>query len=71
MTKIFYQELSNTILKSANKVHSYLGYGLAENCYREALMIEFKRQFLQVEKESSHKVYYNGQVVGQFRRLLI
>lgn len=71
MTKLLLPELSTSILNAANRVHRHLGHGLPEICYREALLIEFKRRGLKAVKECRHKVYYEGEMVGFFRSDII
>ena len=59
--------LTERIIKAIIRVHSTLGPGFLESIYRNALVIEFKKQGLEVEVEKEITVYYDGEVVGRHR----
>ena len=56
-------ELSETILGAAMKVHSGLGPGLLESVYEACLVHELKRQGLKVGRQISLPVEYDGQQI--------
>jgi GxxExxY protein len=47
-------------------VHNELGFGYLESVYKNALAIELAKQDLKFEVERPLKVYYSGNVVGEF-----
>src|SRR3989338_7175798 len=53
------------IIQSIIRVHQILGPGFLESIYRKALMIELRKQGLNVEKETV--VYYEAEEVGRHR----
>ncbi len=53
-----YQELTNSILKCAYKVHSALGPGLLESAYEECLHYELEKTGLFVIKQKPMPLVY-------------
>ena len=47
-------------------MYNALGYGFLEKVYENALLLELRRRGLQVEQQTPIKVYYAGQVVGEY-----
>ncbi len=60
------ERLTEQIIGCAFKVHKALGPGFAEKVYENALCIELARQGLMVKQQEPIKVYYEGQVVGDY-----
>ena len=60
------RELTKTIIGCAFKVHNTLGHGFLEKVYENALRIELAKQGLEVKQQEPIKVYYEGQVVGDY-----
>jgi GxxExxY protein len=58
--------LTGTIIGGAFKVHNTLGHGFLEKVYENALRIELVKQGLEVKQQEPIKVYYEGQVVGDY-----
>ena len=50
--------LTEQILKYAFKIHSALGPGLLESCYKECLYYELNRNGIYTEKEKPMPLYY-------------
>ena len=67
MAGLIHQQLSNTVLGAAFKVHSALGEGLLEKVYARAYVLELKAQGLTVVQQASFPVRYRGESVGTFR----
>ncbi|OGW00068.1 MAG: hypothetical protein A2Z59_10190 [Nitrospinae bacterium RIFCSPLOWO2_02_39_17] len=55
------------IIQSIIRVHQILGPGFLESIYRKALMIELRKQGLNVETEKEAVVYYEAEEVGRHR----
>jgi GxxExxY protein len=60
------EALTRTIIGCAYKVHNTLKAGFSEKVYENALKIELLKQGLQVRQQAPIRVYYDGQVVGDF-----
>ena len=61
-----YKELTNEIINAAYAIHNSLGFGFLEKIYQNALIIELRKRGIEVEPEKPIKVFYNGQVVGDY-----
>ena len=59
-------KLTEKIIACAYKVHNTLGAGFLEKVYENAMMIELRRQGLFAEQQKSIKIYYEGEVVGDY-----
>ncbi len=59
-------ELTDKIIACFFAVYNTLGYGFLESVYLRAMVIELQRMGLQVQVEYPIRVYYAGQVVGEF-----
>jgi len=60
------EELTHKTIGCAYKVFNQLGFGFLESIYKNAMIIELGKSDLKVEAEKPLKVYYDGQVVGDF-----
>jgi len=63
---IKFKELTEKIIKIFYKVYNKLGYGFLEKVYENAMMIEFRREDVSVISQSSIKVFYENQIVGEY-----
>ena len=59
-------ELIRKVIGAAYKVHNTLGTGFLESVYEKALMIELKKDGLEVKRQSKMSVIYEGEVIGDF-----
>ena len=59
-------DITELIIKAFYKVYNALGYGFLEKVYRNALAIELRRLGLEVTPEARIRVYYEGEVVGEY-----
>ena len=66
MSEVIHKELSYKIVGLAMQLHRELGYGFLEKVYENALMILFKENGIKAEKQVPIKVYYHGQIVGEY-----
>jgi GxxExxY protein len=64
--KLIYKDLSYKIIGLAMEVHSKLGYGFLEKVYERAMMILFKRDRINAEAQVPIKVFFEGEVVGDY-----
>jgi GxxExxY protein len=60
------EELTEKIIGCAYMVHNVLGHGFLEKVYENALRIELERQGLSVKQQTPIKVYYEGEIVGDY-----
>lgn len=61
-----HSELTEQIIGAFYAVYSALGYGFLKNVYVKALMIELERRGMKVQDEFPIKVYYAGQLIGEY-----
>ena len=60
------EALTRTIIGCAYRVHGTLKAGFSEKVYENALRIELLKQGLRVRQQAPIRVYYEGEVVGDF-----
>jgi len=61
-----HKDITELIIRAFYTVYNTLGYGFLEKVYQNALVIEMRKLGLEVIPEALIKVYYNGQVVGEY-----
>lgn len=61
-----YADLSEKIIKIFYQVHNELGFGFIEKMYQKAFAIALLESGFKVGEQIAIKVYYHGQVVGEF-----
>jgi GxxExxY protein len=61
-----YEDITHKIIGAAYQVFNQLGFGFLESVYQKAMVIELAKKDLIVESEKPLKVFYDGQVVGDF-----
>lgn len=61
-----HSDLTEQIIGAFYAVYSILGYGFLENVYVKALIIELKNRGMSPRSEVPIKVYYAGQLVGEY-----
>lgn len=59
-------DLTQTIIGCAYKVHNALGPGFLEKVYENSLRIELEKLGLEVKQQEPINVSYDGQVVGEY-----
>jgi GxxExxY protein len=62
-----YEDISEKIIGCAIEVHKYLGHGLLEGIYENAMAIEFMQRELIFEKQKQLQVNYKGFLLGNFK----
>ena len=66
-----HKELSQRVIGCFFTVYNKLGYGFAEKVYENALCIELRKAGLKAEKQLPITVYYDDEVVGDFKADII
>ncbi len=61
-----YKELTENIIKIFYRVYNKLGYGFLEKIYENAMMIEFRREGIPAVPQSPIKVFYEGEILGEY-----
>ena len=61
-----YKDLTFKIIGIAMEVHRELGFGFLEKVYENALMIAFRLAGIKVVQQAAIKVYYRGEIVGEY-----
>lgn len=61
-----HEELTRRIIGCAYKVFNTLGFGFLESVYENAMLIELRTAGLRAVNQHPVKVFYCGQVVGDF-----
>ena len=61
-----YEVLTSDIIRIFYKVYNCLGYGFLEKVYENALAIEFRREGLSFRQQVPVKVFYEGEIVGDY-----
>ena len=71
MEHYLHKELTDKIIKAFYHVYNELGYGFLENVYQNALYLELNNIPLKVEAQKTIEVYYQNQLVGNYRADLV
>ncbi|MEW6606508.1 MAG: GxxExxY protein [bacterium] len=66
-----YKELTEKIIGCAYRVYNTMGFGFLESVYEKCLLIELKRAGLKADSQKSIKVFYDGEIVGEFEADII
>ena len=61
-----HSELTESIIKAFYKVYNNLGHGFLEKVYENALVIELQTMGLSASQQRAVRIFYNGQVVGNY-----
>ena len=68
---MLHEEITDKILKAFYKVYNKLGYGFLEKVYQKAMLIELRKMGLICKEEYPVKVYYENELVGDYRADII
>jgi GxxExxY protein len=66
MKPLKHGDITDKIIKVFYKVYNTLGYGFLEKVYENALVLELRQMGLQVSQQYKIKVYYNGNLIGDY-----
>lgn len=61
-----YKELTEKIINIFYRVYNKLGYGFLEKVYENAMMKELKKAGIPTVSQSSIKVFYEGEIIGEY-----
>ena len=61
-----HKALTEKIIKIFYRVYNKLGYGFLERVYENAMIIEFKKDYIPAISQSPIKVFYEDEVVGEY-----
>ena len=61
-----YSNITEKIIGSAYKVYNTLGTGFLEKVYENDLIVELKKQELEIRQQEPIKVFYEKEVVGDY-----
>ena len=62
-----YREITGKIIECFYTVHKKLGPGFLEKAYHNALIIELKKIFNNIESEKIFNVYYDEEIVSTYK----
>ena len=63
---LLHQEITEKIIKSYFKVYNTLGYGFLEKVYENAMVIELRKNGLEVKCQYPITVLFNNEIVGEY-----
>ena len=66
-----YKELTEKIIGCAYQVYNKMGFGFLESVYEKCLLIELAKAELQAEPQKPINVYYDDELVGEFKADII
>jgi GxxExxY protein len=69
--KLLHKHITDKILRAFYNVYNALGPGFLEKVYENALAIELHGMELRVAQQQPLKVYYHGQLVGDYKADLV
>ncbi len=61
-----HEEITDKIIAAIYKVYNTLGYGFLEKVYENAMVIELRKQGLEVTAQAPITVFYDDHVVGEY-----
>lgn len=64
--ELLHKSLTDKIIKAYSKVYNTFGFGFLEKVYENALFIELKKAGLAVAKQQPIRVYYEGEIAGEY-----
>jgi GxxExxY protein len=65
------EDITEPTIGAFYEVHHQLGHGFLESVYERAMVIAIRKRGLRVERQVPVAVYFDGQVVGEYRVDLI
>lgn len=64
--ELLHKEITDRVFKAFYSVYNTLGHGFLEKVYENAMFLELCRMGLNVSKQQPIKVYYEGDLVGEY-----
>ena len=65
--ELLHEDITEPTIGAFFEVHHQLGHGFLELVYERAMVIAIRKRGLRVERQVSITVYFDGQVVGEYR----
>ncbi len=65
------ETLVKTVIECSKNIRRHLGPGYLESVYKNAMLVELKKNNLAYEIEKPINVYYEGTLVGEFKADII
>lgn len=62
-----HKEMTEKIIGCAYRVYNKMGFGFLESVYENCLLIELKKAGLKAEAQKPINVFYDGEIVGEFK----
>ncbi|NKB24196.1 MAG: GxxExxY protein [Kiritimatiellae bacterium] len=66
-----YREVTEKIIGCAYRVYNKMNYGFLESIYEKCMLIELQKAGMVAEAQKEIIVYYDGEVVGEFKADII
>lgn len=66
MSSLLHKQITDDILKVFYDIYNELGYGFLEKVYQNAMYFELKNKGYKVEAQTPIKVYFKGQLIGEY-----
>jgi len=63
---LIHKDITEKIIACAYRVYNRMGSGFVESVYEKCLVIELRKIVLFVEIQKAIKVFYEGELVGEF-----
>ncbi len=63
---MLHSDITEKIIEAFYKVYNTLGYGFLEKVYENSLIIKLKQFEFTIEKQKKIKVYFEGNIVGEY-----
>jgi GxxExxY protein len=67
MKGLLYEELTYRIRSVLIKVHNILGPGFREETYKQAVLLELKKQKIEFDTEKEFEIFYDDRKIDCFR----
>ncbi|MEI6333275.1 MAG: GxxExxY protein [Methylococcaceae bacterium] len=64
--ELLHEDITDKLIKAFYKVYNELGFGFLEKVYQNALFLELITMGFYCEKQKQIKVFYNGQIIGEY-----
>jgi GxxExxY protein len=64
--KLIHRDLTYKLIGISMEVHRILGYGFAENVYKDAIEDELNRNNIPYEREVKYEVEYKGKILPHY-----
>ena len=61
-----HKEITQKIIGCTYRVYNNLGFGFLEKVYKKAMIVELKRERLNIVEESKIEVHYEGEIIGEY-----